>query len=226
MKIIKAATLFAVLLLNLIVTIFIFPTATASADDYAGKYGYADYGAEVAFCSDKSLSSMQFLVPETYCVKVLYQDGDWLRVTYAADVDPYRELEGYVLPDGLIFSDEAPERPYLNLTFKVVYTAATDSGYLPGLDEIELDAAYYGAYPVGTQTYSYVRCNGKFGYVSKAIGSVPKNPLPSLPTSAEPTDGEPASSTPTVIVTAVLIGVAAITVVILYLTSRQKGKEA
>lgn len=194
---------------------------TASAE-IAGGYGYVDYGAEVAFCSEKSESSLLFLIPETYCVKVQYEDGGWLRVSYGEDIDPYRMLEGFVKPDGLIFSDEAPEHSYLHLTFKVVYSAATDSGYLPGLDDIELDAAYYGAYPVGTQSYSYVRCNGKFGYVSKSIGSVPKNPLPSKPTSAEPAGGTAdGSSNSTVIVAVVLVGVAAATVLVLYFASRK-----
>lgn len=225
MKIVKAALAVAVLFINLILTLFALNPVAASAEDYSGKYGYADLGASVAFCSEKNGSSMLFLVPETYCVKVLYQDGDWLRVTYGADEEPYRALEGYVLPDGLIFADEPPEHPYLNLTFKVVFSAASDSGYLPGLDDLEIDAAYYGAYPVGTESYSYVRCNGKFGYVSKSIGSVPKNPLPSKPTVADPGDGATGvSSTPTVIVAAVLAGVAAITVIILFFTSR-KPKE-
>lgn len=220
MKRLKAMLLAALFLNILIVPFARFSTAKA---ELAGEYGYVDEGASVAFCSDKNTATQLFFIPETYCVKILYRDGDWLRVVYGEDAPPYRALEGFVLDDGLVFSDERPERPYLYITFKVAFSPKDDSGYLPGLGDAEFDAAYYGSYTVGTQSYSYVLCNGNFGYVGKTITDAPKNPIPSKPTSTIPTQPSVKQDNSVAMITVVLVGVAVLTLAVLLVSTRKQG---
>ncbi len=137
------------------------PTGSALAQDNV--YARAIV-KDAYFCTKKDLNSALFTIPYTYCVRILEEDGDWYKVRYAEDKGIYRALEGYCKRDKLKVLDYIPEVTYLIKPITVKYTADEPSS-LPVLGTIEFVAAYYGAYHQGASTYSYVLCQGSFGYI-------------------------------------------------------------
>ena len=221
MNVIKAAicTILSIL-------ICILPSAfalTASADTVKPlRYAYVDLGATVYLCTDKNKSSAIFAIPETYCVEILKEENGWLYVRYAEDSGIYRAVTGYCLKDELVPCDRPLEKPYLYSTVTVRYSADETGGVLPGLSDLEMPAAYYGAYTVAGVKYSYVLCGDSFGYVSGSLENYPLNTLPTSPTFSE--TPPPATDTALISVIAIL-GIAALAVVVLFVSCRKPPRD-
>lgn len=172
------------------------------------------------FCSEKNIERALFAIPYTYCVEILAEDGDWYRVRYARDEGLYRALTGYCLKSGLTRVSTPPDNIFLDYPVTVKYqTGVTPDDSFPTLGEINVTAAYYGVYYRGAAAYSYVYCNGEFGYIPGANDDYPLNEIPKddpLTPSSEP-EGDAR------LVTALVItGIAAAAIVVLFFTGKKK----
>lgn len=176
---------------------------------------------ESYFFAEKDLASSLFAVPYTYCVEVLGSDGDWYSVRYAEDVGLYRAVYGYCLKEQFELLDGVPSATYLYKTVQVTYTADESLSPLPVLNEMTVDAAYYGVYYAGATAYSYVLCNGSFGYITGA------NDDYALNTADDASDGEEESGnddlTSRIVTAAVLTALAVATLALLIYTAGKHG---
>lgn len=214
MKIIKTALCFALTIL--ISTPF---TVGLHAEAKALGYAYADLDSTVYFCSQKSEDYALFAIPQTYCVQILGEDGDWYYAKYAEDSGAYRAVYGYCLKSDVIKIDQPPEYIYLNYTVSVTYKSDRVPEFLPSL-EIELNAAYYGEYTLGKTSLSYVYCGEKFGYISERVVDYPLNDLPK---STSATIDEPKTENGTMLITALVITLCAtIVIAVLFFSGRKK----
>ena len=183
------------------------------------RYARAD-AKDIYFCERKDLNYALFTIPFTYCVEILSTDGEWYYVKYAEDAALYKALYGYCLSENLTPVDEPPENIYLNMPVTVTFRTDSPAGSLPVLNELNVTAAFYGTYYAGATAYSYVLYDGKFGYIYGANDNYPLNEIKEPePPSEEIKGGK--SNTKLVTVLA-LTGLATVTLVVLYFTSRRK----
>lgn len=196
-------------------------SAVASAEEKARIYAYVDLGSEVYFFSEKSDKSALFMIPQTYCVEILGKEDDWYYVKYAEDEGAYRAVYGYCRQSEVIIAEQPLENLYLNMTVAVVYTTDEANALLPGLENLQISAAYYGAYTIGVTACSYVYCNDGFGYIPKVVESYPLNELPAKPTIAP---AEENGSNATLITALVITGVAASAIAVLYFTGKKNPR--
>lgn len=175
---------------------------------------------EAYFCTSADLSAAIFAVPYTYCVEIIYEEGEWYRAKYAEDSGIYRAVYGYVLKSDFEVLDETPPALYLYKSVSVTFSQDS-GGNLPAIDDITVTAAFYGPYYSGATGYSYVLCNGSFGYIMGANEDYPlivtddDDPPPE-----EQEEDEPSGSG--AIVAAVVIGVIAVLAVGLVAASSRK----
>lgn len=127
------------------------------------------------FFTDKNNNAALFAVPYTYCVEVLRDEGDWFYARYANDTGVYKSLNGYCQKKDFTIESTTPQTTFLYKIVTVTYTADTRVPSLPVLSEIALEAAYYGTYDAGAAVYSYVYCQGSFGYIEGANDDYPLN---------------------------------------------------
>lgn len=215
MRVLKAALCLA------ITTLILFAPAVFRTAAHAAalpRYAYVELGSTVYFYDENDRDKTLFAIPQTYCVEILDEQGDWYHVKYAEDNGVYRALYGYCLKSDVITTNDAPENIYLNMTISVIYRTDSVNGLLNGLEEIEVKAAYYGAYTVGGVEYSYVFANGKLGYVKYSVDNkYPKNDMPVIAPAFAENNGSDAKLITAVVIT--LISAAAI--VILYFASKK-----
>lgn len=183
-------------------------------------YARAD-AMDIYFCEKKDLNYALFTIPYTYCVEILSSDGEWYYVKYAEDTGLYRALYGYCLKNGLTVVDEPPENIFLNMPVTVTFKSDTVAGALPVLSELNVTAAYYGAYYAGATAYSYVLYDGSFGYIYGANDGYPLNEIP-VENATEDVREENESSDSKLVIALVLTGIAAVALILLYLTGRKK----
>ncbi len=158
--------------------IVIFATTVPLNSVYAAAPEYARAAVRNAyFFTEMNDSSALFSVPYTYCVEILKDEGDWYRARYAANAGIYREITGYCRKDDFIPVEGVPDVTYLYKTVTVTYAANSTPSTLPVLNEIAVEAAYYGTYDSGAAVYSYVYCQGSFGYIEGANDDYPLNSL-------------------------------------------------
>lgn len=127
------------------------------------------------FFQEKNTSSSLFAVPYTYCIEILGDEGEWYRARYASDTGIYKALTGYCRKTDFTEVEGVPQVTYLYKTVTVSYSAGETGGSLPVLNEISIEAAYYGTYDSGAAVYSYVYCQGSFGYIEGANDDYPLN---------------------------------------------------
>lgn len=217
MKVCKAIIFFVFAIL-----ISLAPNAVhALADESAGSlgYAYADLNSRTYIYGAKDVSTKLFIIPQTYCVEILAEEDGWLRVKYAEDTGVYRAVYGYCRAGELVKTNSPLKNPFLNRTLTVIYRTDPPSGFLPSLGEIEMTAAYYGAYEAGSSTYSYVLCGNSFGYVDWQIGEYEFNELPSSPAFNQTESG---GADAKVIVAVVIAVVAVIAIGALYFATRKR----
>lgn len=216
MKVYKAIIL-------LIITIF-FSLAPAAVPAFADDgqrdnlYAYADLNGTAYIYSAKDPSSKLFIIPKTYCVEILEESDGWYRVKYAEDSGVYRAVYGWCRTSDVVKTQIPLKKLYLQRTVTVIYRTDAPSGFLPSLGDIEMTAAYYGAYEAGDSKYSYVLCGNSFGYIDWQIGEYEFNELPSAPTFNPAEANGPDAK---VIVAIVIVLVAVIAVGALYFATRK-----
>lgn len=227
----RAAALFAA------AAIFCTPTcfAAAGATEYYPSDGYDEYedsdasegtlyaragSREAYFCTSDDLSTSIFAVPYTYCVEVLSEEGEWYRAKYAEDYGIYRAVYGYVLKSDFELLTEAPQTVYLYESVTVTFSQPPAGG-LPAIDDITVQAAFYGSYYSGAAGYSYVLCQGSFGYISGANDDYPLIETTPLPDEEVP-DTSGGSGT---IIAAVVIGLLVVAALALALLSGRKTRK-
>lgn len=203
-------------------------TYAAYAQTFTAASTYARANNENAyFFNDKSASSSLFAVPYTYCIEVLRDEGDWYYASYAQDTGIYRAIYGYCKKDDFTLESGVPKVTYLYKTVTVKYTASGNNPSLPVLSEIAVEAAYYGTYYAGATVYSYVYCQGSFGYIEGAFKDYDLN----LPATDEPggngANGDEQTQKVSVNVGLIIVGVifavaAAIIVIIHFSTKKPK----
>ncbi len=156
---------------------------------YAASPRYARAAVvDAYFCSDKSETTSLFAVPYTYCIEIIRDDGDWYYARYASDSGIYKAVYGYCKKQDFTPESGTPQVTYLYKTVTVNYTADGNASSLPVLGEIAVEAAYYGAYESGGAGYSYVYCQGSFGYIAGKNDDYPLN-TPASGTGDRPSDG-------------------------------------
>jgi hypothetical protein len=129
------------------------------------------------FFKDKDLSTSLFAVPYTYCVQIIRDDGDWYYVKYAEDTGIYKALYGYCQKADFKPLTTKPDVTYLYKSLIITYKASDSSSTLPVLNELNVEAAFYGTYYSGATAYSYVLCQDSFGYISGANDDYPLNTI-------------------------------------------------
>ena len=195
------------------------PIKTSYASAATARYARAD-AKDIYFCERRDLNYALFTIPYTYCVEILSTDGEWYYVKYAEDAYLYKALYGYCLSANLTPVDEPPANIYLNMPVTVTFRTDTPVGSLPVLGEMNVTAAFYGTYYSGATAYSYVLYDGQFGYIYGANDNYPLNEIPVDPPAEEPKVSD--SSNTKLITVLALTGLAAVTLIILYLTGRKK----
>lgn len=208
--------------LCLILTILIFISAAPKLKSYAesARYAYVNADSTVYLCSEKREDSALFAIPQTYCVEILNEDGDWFYAKYAEENELYRAVYGYCLKENMTKINEPLENLYLHTTLQVTYRTDQGSNLLPPL-EIKLTAAYYGSYTLGNTSLSYVYCGEKFGYVSERVINYPLNELPQPVISEQ--DPTPSGEDNAMLICALVITfAAAAAIVVLYFSGRRK----
>ena len=224
MKVLKAAYLLAAVFFNLIFSAI--PTSYASASS-GYKYAYVDIDSKAYFCTQKDEDYALFEIPETYCLEIRGEEDGWLKVKYAEDEGVFQALYGFCKPDGLILSNEEPKAKYLRRTVTVTYRTEDVGNMLDSLAPIEFEAAYYGALTLVSKQYSYVCCNGYFGYISGAIDdNYPRNPLPSQSTFSPSSDGMQNGSLITLITASAVTAIAVIVITVLYFSGKNPPKNS
>lgn len=174
------------------------------------------------FCTDKSETSSIFAVPYTYCIEVLRDEGDWYYARYANDTGIYKSLYGYCQKKHFIPESDTPQVTFLYKTVTVNYTADGNSSSLPVLGEIALEAAYYGAYDAGGVDYSYVYCQGSFGYIKGKHDDYELNIPTTLPNEEnKPSGGKSAGLSFATIAFIVIAALSVAVVLIIYFTTRK-----
>lgn len=222
MKVFKAAICFVLTTL-----IFIFPCFTtvfaneSEPSVSVRKYAYADLGSSTYLCDEPDENTAKFIIPQTYCVEILGEVKSWYRVKYAEDNGIYRAVEGYCLKNDLILCDEPLENLYLHKTIEIKFKTDQPTSLLPGLEDITVTAAFYGAYEIGKTGCSYVYCNDKFGYITGVINDYPLNTLPERPAMAP---AAKSSSSAALIAAIVVTVAAAAAITVLYITGKRPPK--
>lgn len=174
---------FTVLLICLMLSAFAF----APQPVFAAESNYARAATRTAyFFTEKNTATSIFAVPYTYCVEVIREDGDWYYVRYANDTGIYKSLYGYCRKEDFTLESGTPGVTYLYKTVTVNYSVNNNNSTLPVLSQIAVEAAYYGTYYSGATVYSYVYCQGSFGYIEGANDDYPLN----LPDDKPSDDGE------------------------------------
>lgn len=175
------------------------------------------------FFTEKSGNSALFAVPYTYCVEILGDDGDWYKVKYADDAGIYKAMYGYCLKKDFNLLSYKPEVIWLYKEITVKFVADDGSSSLPVLGELEVSAAFYGAYYAGATAYSYVCCEGSFGYITGANDDYPLNPSLTQPDdngrANEINDGANVT-----VIAVIIVALAAAAIIILAITSKRRER--
>lgn len=191
-------------------------TATGEA---SFRYAYAKERDKVYFYEEMKTSSALFAIPETYCVEILKDEGEWCYCRYARDEGAYQALRGYCLKSELTFIEEPLENEYLNYTFDVEFRAEQGSSQIDPF-KVTLTVAFYGNGTMNAAGMSYVQYGDKRGYVPDTVDNYPLNDVPQPTLSTGVTKPEN-SLNATLITAAVITVVAVIAVVVLYFAGKR-----
>lgn len=210
----------------LLICITLAALAFAPQPVYAAETNYARAANRTSyFFAEKNTATSLFAVPYTYCVEVIRDDGDWYYARYATDTGIYKALYGYCRKEDFTPESGTPQVTYLYKTITVNYSVNTNNSTLPVLGQIAVEAAYYGTYYSGATVYSYVYCQGSFGYIEGANDDYPLNLPETDPAGGdgktdggeEKTGGLNAGAIAAIVILAVLVAV----VLIIYFVTRK-----
>lgn len=174
----------------LIICILLSAIVCAVQPVYAATPTYARANVRDAyFFTEKNSAASLFAVPYTYCVEVIRDEGEWYYARYASDTGIYKSLYGYCRKEDFTAENGTPEVTFLYKTVTVNFSANGNNSSLPVLGQIALEAAYYGTYYAGATVYSYVYCQGSFGYIEGAYDDYPLNTPVNKPNDTDTDDG-------------------------------------
>ena len=189
----------------------------------AFRYAYAwdeeGKGETAYFCEKKDPTTAWFAIPETYCVEILKDEGEWYHCRYAKDEGAYRALYGYCLKSTLVPVEEPLENEYLNHTFEVELRADLGGSPLKPL-KTNVTVAFYGNGKLNAAGFSYVYYEGNYGYVAGQITDYPRNDRPQATVSTDIKQQENSVNV-TLITAAVITAVAVIAVAVLYFAGKR-----
>ncbi|MDE6074863.1 MAG: hypothetical protein K2G26_00325 [Clostridia bacterium] len=214
----------------LLICIMLAALAAAPQSVYAAESHYARAATRTAyFFTERNTTSSIFAVPYTYCVEVIRDEGDWYYARYASDTGVYKALYGYCRKDDFTLESGTPDVTYLYKTVTVNYSANNNNSTLPVLSEIAVEAAYYGTYYSGATVYSYVYCQGSFGYIEGANDDYPLNLPEEKPADDETNKGgsdkNKGGFNVGAIVAIVILAVLVAVILIIYFATRKPRKE-
>ncbi len=215
----------------LIVCILLTALACAVQPVYAAPVSYARAAVHDAyFFTEKNSASSLFAVPYTYCIEVIRDEGEWYYARYANDTGIYKSLYGYCRKEDFTSESGVPEVTFLYKTVTVKFSVNGNNSSLPVLNEISVEAAYYGTYYSGASVYSYVYCQGSFGYIEGANDDYPlntPNTEPEKPDDNESNEKGGASGWSVGLIAFIIIAVLFVTVIaIIWLTTRKPNVNA
>lgn len=217
---------FTVLLICIMLAAF----TAAPQSVFAAESHYARAATRTAyFFTERNTTSSIFAVPYTYCVEVIRDEGDWYYVRYASDTGMYKALYGYCRKDDFTLESGTPDVTFLHKTVTVSYSANNNNSTLPVLSQIAVEAAYYGTYYSGATVYSYVYCQGSFGYIEGANDDYPLNLPEEKPAEGDGSQGGSEAKTGGfnvgAIVAIVILAVLVAVILIIYFATRKPRKE-
>ena len=112
---------------------------------------------------------------------------------------------------------------YLYKTVTVTYRSDDGASTLPVLNEISVEAAFYGNFYSGATAYSYVFAQGSFGYIKGSTDDYPLNLPEEQPD--KPSEAVPKQNVNFGLITALVIcALAALALIMLYYTSKKKSR--
>lgn len=188
---------------------------------YAATPPYARAITEKAyFYEKKDDETSLFAVPRTYCIEVIDEDGEWYHALYASDFDIYRSVEGYCKKEHFSPEYEKPQTTYLYKKISVSYKADGNPSSLPVLSDITREAAYYGNYEKGGADYSYVYCQGSFGYILGKYNYELNIPTPT-PDDSDGNGGSGAGLNFATIAFIVIASLSVVVILIIYFTTKK-----
>ena len=215
MKYIKVALIAA--LSTLICLSFAIPQFARGETSF--RYAYAGERDKVYFYEEKKSSSALFAIPETYCVEILKDEGDWCYCRYARDEGAYKSIRGYCRKSELTFIEEPFENEYLNHTFDVDFYAEQGSSQIDPF-KVTLTVAFYGNGTMNAAGMSYVRYGTEYGYVPDTVNNYPLNDVPQ-PTVSTDVKQQENSVNATLITAAVITVIAVVAVAVLYFAGKR-----
>lgn len=165
MKIKKIFFLLSLFLLPLSALFSPMRAASAESEVYA-----CVTGENTGFYSSKG-SSLLFILPQSYYVRVLAKGEEYSYVKYLDDYGGYKSVYGYCKTDELLFVDYVPLRPYLYHSFEAVYSlvGSDETSSDTGLSTITYTCRYYGYVNKDSSMLAYVYVNGSFGYIPLSL---------------------------------------------------------
>ena len=185
----------------------------------AFRYAYAKERDKVYFYEDKKASSALFAIPETYCVEILKDEGEWCYCRYAKNEGAYKAQFGYCLKGELTFIEEPLENEYLNHTFDVEFCAEQGSSQIDPF-KVKLTVAFYGNGTMNSAGMSYVGYGDGCGYVPDTVDDYPLNDVPQ-PTVSTDVKEQENSFNVTLITAAVITVIAVVAVAVLYFAGKR-----
>lgn len=199
-----------------LISLFARAPVAARAEDAA----FAQVNSREAYlCRQPDERTALFCVPYTYFVEVLYQSDGWYKVRYAEDAGLYRAVEGFCKAENLTPTNITPRVTYLNKTVTVTYRADLPDSSLPVLGELNVTAAFYGAYTRGGAQYSYVLYDGSFGYIYGANDDFPLNEEVASQTEVKRDKEE--NNAPRIVAAVVITLIAAAALAVVFVTGRK-----
>lgn len=188
---------------------------------YAASTRYARANNEEAYFYNEDRTKSLFAVPCTYYIEILDEDGDWYHASYGEDAGVFRAVKGYCKKQDFTPEATEPSKKYLDKTVTVTYKTDKNDSLLPMLDDITYSAAYYGYFRVGDEFYSYVCCQGSFGYIKGKNDDYE----PNAPAFAEKPNGGESAETSSFgfasIAFIVIASLAVVVVLIIYFTTKK-----
>lgn len=155
--------------------VFLILAAAPFKPVFAAPPTYARATDRSAYFYKEKDSSALFAVPYTYCIEILRDEGDWYFARYADDAGVYEAVEGYCKKEHFEPEYETPKTTYLYRQVTIKLSAGDPPPFLPAVEELALDAAYYGAVDWAGEAYAYVLCHGTFIYVKDNFGDYELN---------------------------------------------------
>ena len=198
-------------------------TASPFNSAYAAAPKYARANNEEAYFYKKIDDNYYslFAVPYTYCVEVLRDEGAWYYARYADNVGIYKSVEGYCKKEHFDLEYDAPQTTYLYKTVTVNFSAGANPSDLPVLSEIAVEAAYYGSYYMGGEYYSYVLCQGSFGYIEGKIDDYALNITTHTPDGGDGSESGGSGLNFATIAFIVIASLSVVVILIIYFTTKK-----